>query len=1514
MMETVYPKDNEIKFRKKNYGDVEDILNNEVKCTICNDDLLHEIISKKMIMVHQSHLFLCCYNCFYKLCEGNQYSCILCKSNTDLSNCIKCNLNVCNRCVQNQKIDKASIGVLNQCFNCAPKMLWKKRAEAANVLKVFSSQLCLPNGLLVNETDHEQTVRKYLLKEAKIGNNSKMDNIKNNLCLNFILKLYKSSIVNEISKFSSDDNNPIDEHLSGVINICEHVIEKTCSTLTDLKRIFNINSHLSPGVSAIMKSLLKPVDGDENMFVDCSILKGNLSKKTKTDTVNLSSKESNKCITRRLRSDKKQDADNLNSTISLSSSSLQPTSLSPSVPPTPNTVNKNVSVVLERLDESLISRIINNKSSNKVHLDLEKDEMAHPLNLFDNSDSDDRSENTRKLRNRTLKKANKTKNSTKTQKVLEEKSEDEKENDRLTNLNGIERCSKNKVVTDDEDNSDDIDTTLATLPNHASLKVSPKRSKNEVNKLENIHQFLSTIDGSDSGTDNDTLNEENSLESVKGIFTEIKNSIGIPQTNIENNSGDESDDSSIDDVINSCLTACKKRSIDHYNKKIRSNINDVDTIIESDGFENEVSSDLSDLSDVHNNTTIVTRSRQLSPFKVSSTSDSDSDVYLNLNTKTKGKKRKLLASNSSKDSDSSSKFFKKTPKKKPKNDVNKSSSLDLTSNKSSISSSSDEESSPVHVKKRRRIRMSDEESEKESDSDNSDSLRSHHLKKKGRKNIRKMKKKEELSEVTQSALKEEELRKKRIEKRQKEYNKFSDPTPTPMESCKKLVLDFDENTLEELVTVHPDIIKFLKPHQVEGITFLWNSVFESLARLKEHKGNGSILAHCMGLGKTLQIIALVHTLFRYPETGIKTVLVITPNATIENWCKEFHKWLQDIDDERNFLVLNFTDSKTYEGRKNIVEEWKREHGVLVTSYQLFRSVVNYKNIDKFPTITEGLVDPGPDLVICDEGHTLKNHSSATSKSVNRIKTLRRIVLTGTPLQNNLKEYHCMVDFIRPNLLGSLKDFTNRFINPITNGQYADSTAMDVKIMKRRSHVLHRMLEGFVQRFDYNVLTPFLPTKYEYVIYLRMSDKQIELYQKYLDEYRQPELFSNYHVLQMVWTHPKLLALYLKRIELKQEKQKLKAAESRFVAGDSTDVDDNSNSVEEVEIPGFDFPNTKNPDTHYFDWWKPLISRAEMDSVYPYSKFIMMFSILQECENIGDKVLLFSQSLFTLDLIQDFLENAEDFSEDKGGPYGKSWDHGVDFYRIDGSVNSKTREDFCERFNNVENTRMRLLLLSTKAFNLGVNLIGANRVIIFDVTWNPSLNVQSIFRVFRFGQKKPCYIYRLISEGTMEQKIYERQISKLSTAFRVIDEQQIDRHFNLKCQEELYEFEPKTTESKPTLNLPKDRLMAELILKHKDIVMDILEHDSLLQNNEAEELDENDRNAAWEDYEKERDGIRTNNPNPSSFQNFNLGSLPAYNANDDLALFNALRDIFPQASMLQLNEMLIKVKDAQNVEQ
>ena len=138
------------------------------------------------------------------------------------------------------------------------------------------------------------------------------------------------------------------------------------------------------------------------------------------------------------------------------------------------------------------------------------------------------------------------------------------------------------------------------------------------------------------------------------------------------------------------------------------------------------------------------------------------------------------------------------------------------------------------------------------------------------------------------------------------------------------------------------------------------------------------------------------------------------------------------------------------------------------------------------SVLQCLIDPGPDIIVCDEGHLLKNEDTALSKCINRIKTLRRIVLTGTPLQNNLIEYHCMVQFIKPNLLGTKKEFVNRFANPITNGQFDDSTEYDVKLMKKRAYVLHKMLKGCVQRLDYSVLMPFLPPKQEYVIFCKIN--------------------------------------------------------------------------------------------------------------------------------------------------------------------------------------------------------------------------------------------------------------------------------------------------------------------------------------------------------------------------------------------------------------------------------------------
>ncbi len=153
-----------------------------------------------------------------------------------------------------------------------------------------------------------------------------------------------------------------------------------------------------------------------------------------------------------------------------------------------------------------------------------------------------------------------------------------------------------------------------------------------------------------------------------------------------------------------------------------------------------------------------------------------------------------------------------------------------------------------------------------------------------------------------------------------------------------------------------------------------------------------------------------------------------------------------------------------------------------------------------------------------------------------------------------------------------------------------------------------------------------------------------------------------------------------------------------------------------------------------------------------AKFMIAFSLIEQSILAGDKVLVFSQSLLSLNLIEEFLKNMD------VPRTNKKWAKYVNYFRLDGSTSGLERERLIKDFNKPEND-LWLFLLSTRAGCLGINLIGANRVIVLDASWNPCHDAQAVCRVFRYGQTKNCYIYRLIADHSMEKKIYDRQISK-----------------------------------------------------------------------------------------------------------------------------------------------------------
>lgn len=453
---------------------------------------------------------------------------------------------------------------------------------------------------------------------------------------------------------------------------------------------------------------------------------------------------------------------------------------------------------------------------------------------------------------------------------------------------------------------------------------------------------------------------------------------------------------------------------------------------------------------------------------------------------------------------------------------------------------------------------------------------------------------------------------------------------------------------------------------------------------------------------------------------------------VENCCQELRLWTKET--EKEISPYRLWEPRK-QGRFDALLEWYKNGGVGVLHYEAFRRSLGAiteqtTDIDKqarknIKIVQRALID-GPDLVICDEGHLLKNANSQISVAVNKIATKRRIVLTGTPLQNNLTEYHTMMSFVKPNLLGDIKEFRNRFANPILNGQHKDSVASDVQLMKKKAHILHKLLEGCVQRLDFNVLLPYLPKKYEYAISVNLTEKQKDLYEYYLNSFTgtksnnaralmTSQVFTDFYVLNKICTHPRVLTFNKSKATTSNQISAIVSSfsledASNLVGNDisvvnrDSDIDDvdwldnSGNTLEKNKTSYCDAAAGTNVSTNptaidgkEFDddkWFMNFFKDLDDIKMLEHSgKLQVLIEILKVCENDGDKVLIFSQFLTTLDLIETVLAELDKEAVRKAGsedlfgfPDKGRYRQGVDYFRIDGTTKISIRQDQCDQFN------------------------------------------------------------------------------------------------------------------------------------------------------------------------------------------------------------------------------------------
>ena len=565
---------------------------------------------------------------------------------------------------------------------------------------------------------------------------------------------------------------------------------------------------------------------------------------------------------------------------------------------------------------------------------------------------------------------------------------------------------------------------------------------------------------------------------------------------------------------------------------------------------------------------------------------------------------------------------------------------------------------------------------------------------------------------------------------------------------------------------------FMRNYQLEGLDWL-TSLYEN--------GLNGILADEMGLGKTIQTIAFLAFL---RERGIHgPFLIAAPLSTTSNWVAEFQKWTPSIP-----VVL-------YHGSKQEREELRRKRlrnpgsadfPVICTSYEICMN--DRKHLAHF----------GWKFIIIDEGHRIKNLNCRLIRELQSYQSANRLLITGTPLQNNLAELWSLLHFLMPSIFDKLESFESWFDFSALKEKDGYEQILSKDRQKNLVTSLHAILKPFLLRRVKADVETTLPKKREYVLYAPLTQTQRELYQEILEGNSRAYLENKVvETLSGTATPNSTRSTSLKRKLADDTSTPNKSAKSSR-ASTPTTMNGSARSRKAKKNQGYE----ELSDSKYFKTLEgtpssPMTEDVESEDeeeseraktlalakreiaqkklqnpvmqlrqccnsphnfFYPFDlddntpvddtlvtesgKMLLLDRMLPELLGKGHKVLIFSQFTTQLDLLETYCSELREWP----------------ICRIDGSVAQSDRQEQILSFNEPDSDT-NIFLLSTRAGGQGINLAAADTVLLFDSDWNPQQDLQAQDRAHRIGQTRPVIVYRFATKGTVEQMLLEKADSK-----------------------------------------------------------------------------------------------------------------------------------------------------------